>query len=417
MQIASNDVTTPVTPGTTPDYGSGNPLHRLMHLVERVGYSAELEYYLLDETQYLFSVRSFEFYGPSGGDAGILDPKQQLNKEDFQKQNVKDFATGPLFLARGWVSDGNWSAPYLRVSYDGGPDSPLSRANGGSLGPEVQLWIKVQGNQTPELLTVPYNEATDRYEVELWGYTEATPVQNVVDEKGLQALERGEILIRPDLIRGRRADFAREGLDNRTMWDVAPEHCMHPLRPLRVECAWTNAKTTVWDNNGGSNYRMEFNQLLRGWDSYLGTGFSSNPHGGVGGLQFLNLFSNYFGHKARPELGRTLEAWNLDAQGQTGKPGFSERFLAVDYLDLHLLHPNSGIGLHRHRDNQEIFLILKGQGFMVTGDWCITPQRERCLEVRKLREGSMTLLKPGGLHGLMNTTDERMELFMFGGYD
>ena len=34
-----------------------------------------------------------ELYGPSGGDADVLDPTQQDNKTDFQKQNVETFRT------------------------------------------------------------------------------------------------------------------------------------------------------------------------------------------------------------------------------------------------------------------------------------------------------------------------------------
>jgi len=54
---------------------------------------------------------------------------------------------------------------------------------------------------------------------------------------------------------------------------------------------------------------------------------------------------------------------------------------------------------------------------MVTGDWCKSPRRERCLEIRTLKAGHYALLKPGELHGLMNATDADSFLLMFGGYD
>jgi mannose-6-phosphate isomerase-like protein (cupin superfamily) len=38
-------------------------------------------------------------------------------------------------------------------------------------------------------------------------------------------------------------------------------------------------------------------------------------------------------------------------------------------MDLHILKPECGIGIHRHRDNQEIFFLLSGTGIMVMGDW------------------------------------------------
>ena len=94
-----------------------------------------------------------------------------------------------------------------------------------------------------------------------------------------------------------------------------------------------------------------------------------------------------------------------------------EKFFAVDYADLHLLKNNCGIGLHRHRDNQEIFFLLQGQAVMVTGDWYQFPDRERCFELRTLRAGHFAMLKPGGLHGMMNATDSDIHLLMFGGYD
>lgn len=87
----------------------------------------------------------------------------------------------------------------------------------------------------------------------------------------------------------------------------------------------------------------------------------------------------------------------------------------VDYMDLHILKPNCGIGLHRHRDNQEVFFMIEGEGLMVVGDWNKFP--ERCFEIRTLLPGHLAMLKGGNLHGLMNTTDENISLFMFGGYD
>jgi mannose-6-phosphate isomerase-like protein (cupin superfamily) len=51
----------------------------------------------------------------------------------------------------------------------------------------------------------------------------------------------------------------------------------------------------------------------------------------------------------------------------------------MEYMDLHILKPECGIEIHRHRDNQEIFFVLKGAGVMVTGDWCQFPTREAVL--------------------------------------
>ncbi len=156
---------------------------------------------------------------------------------------------------------------------------------------------------------------------------------------------------------------------------------------------------------------------LRGWDNFLAAGTSNNPHGGIGKLDYRNLISNYGRFAGSGELARTIEPWSFDAfgnkQGQTSR----EEFMAVDYMDLHIVHEDCGIGLHRHRDNQEVFLMVDGRALMFVGDWCKMPERERSIEVRTLRSGHMAMLKGGNLHGVINTTDERMILFMFGGYD
>ncbi|HEY7768347.1 cupin domain-containing protein, partial [Longimicrobium sp.] len=137
----------------------------------------------------------------------------------------------------------------------------------------------------------------------------------------------------------------------------------------------------------------------------------------VGFLHYRNLLSNYFRFKDSRELGRELQPFMFDAYGSKEHTRDREAFLAVDYVDLHILQPECGIGIHRHRDNQEIFFLMQGDGLMVMGDWEKSPARERCFEIRTLRPGHFTLLKPGELHALMNIGTEPMTLLMFGGYD
>jgi mannose-6-phosphate isomerase-like protein (cupin superfamily) len=265
-------------------------------------------------------------------------------------------------------------------------------------------------------LQVPRSKRNGRYEIEIWGYPNGDLAPHL-DENDRQLHELGAIVARPDIIRGRSSDFDRDGLDERLVVGVASDHGMHPILPLHVELAWYTLDERHWDSQDGANYHYEFNMIVRGWDHYLKVGRSGNPHGGIGGLEYRNLLSNYFEHGERQELGRVLQSWNFNAFGVKHPEGGFESFMAVDYMDLHLLDGNSGIGLHRHRDNQEIFLCMRGQGFMVVGDWCKMPNRERCVEVRTLRAGHFAMLKGGQMHGLMNATDESMHLFMFGGYD
>ena len=161
-----------------------------------------------------------------------------------------------------------------------------------------------------------------------------------------------------------------------------------------------------------------FEMKVRGWSSYLAVGRSLNPHGGVGYLEYRNLFSNYFRYRGSGELARRLEPWNFDAFGNKGhNSGDTEPTMSVEYMDLHVLDAACGIGLHRHRDNQEVFLMMEGDGLMVIGDWADSGSRARAFELRRLPAGSLALLEGGNLHALMNPTDQRAALFMFGGYD
>jgi mannose-6-phosphate isomerase-like protein (cupin superfamily) len=416
MEIIHTDSVFKVEPGTPPDYNKGNSLLKLLGLAEALDLAAEREFYVMGQAQFLVPFDFLELYGPAGGDFQILDPTEQDNKTDFQKQNVRDFRTTDTYLVRGLASAGDWTGPFLRVSYRGGPDSRLSEAAQHNLGERIKLWIRVGGVATPTYVDVPYNPRTDRYEVEFWGYP-GNNLRGLLDVKGRASLDAGALQVRTDLVHGNASDFDRDGLDDKYLVQVAPTNTMHPILPLHVELAWADSSAQFWDSKNGANYQYEFNMVLRGWSNYLDVGISANPHGGVGFLEYRNLLSNYGRYAGTKELGRQLEAWNFDANGSKGHGNRREEFMAVDYMDLHILKPSCGIGLHRHRDNQEVFLMMSGRGIMVVGDWNKTPQRERCFEIRTLRSGHFAMLKGGNLHALLNPTDEDTFLFMFGGYD
>jgi mannose-6-phosphate isomerase-like protein (cupin superfamily) len=421
MSIVSGDKVFPVRPPATVDYKTDNPLARLMSLLEAVELAAEREHYLLNQVQYLIPYDFLELYGPSGDTWNITDARQQDNKEDFQKQNIKDFRCTDTWLARGWAttrgdsSDGDWTGPFLFLSYRAGPDSRLSQTSGHRLGPSVRVYVRI-GQGAGTKLDVPYNPRTGRYEVEIWGYG-GNDLRGKLGEKGQAALDRGGLIANPALVQGKYGDFAREGLDNRDMRTVAPDNIMHPVLPLSIELAWADKTETWWDSRSGANYHYQFNMIYRGWDNFLQVGVSEAPHGGFGFLHFRNVLSNYFAFRDSHELGRDVEPWMYDANRQKGPALRREEFMAVEYMDLHVLKPECGIGIHRHRDNQEIFFLLTGTGIMVTGDWCEMPDRERCFEIRTMTAGSFSLLKPGNLHALFNVTDEDISLLMFGGYD
>ncbi len=413
MQIVDTDKVNAVQ--GEPNYNANNPLVKLMGVIERVELAAEREFYVADGLEYLFPFDYLELYGPQGDNSGVLNPRHQNSKTDFQKQNISHFRLTDVHVIRGWASAGDWTGPFLRVSYRGGPDSVLSQAAGG-LGHKVKMWIKVGNQATPSLIELPYNETSDRYEVEMWG-DPGFPLRDALDDKGKASFDRGELTVRNDLILGSRDDFQRENLNGVKIWQRATDHTMHPMLPLHIEVAFANEAETVWDSNFGANHHYEFSMSFRGWNHFIETGVSPNPHGGVGFLEYRNLFSNYKGGNGPDELGRELNDWNLDSHGSKAPGKRYESFMAVDYMDLHILKPTCGIGIHRHRDNQEVFLMMQGKGYMVEGDWCQMPHRERAFEVRTLTTGSLALCKTGQLHGLFNSTDEDTWLFMFGGYD
>ncbi|HEY7770033.1 MAG TPA: hypothetical protein VIB55_17850, partial [Longimicrobium sp.] len=265
--IASDDVRV-VPPGTTPNYNRANPLLRLLDLAAQSHLSAERELYLDASLQMLIPFSHLELYGPQGAGYQVTDPRRQDDKTDFQKQNIASFVTTDAYLSRGWVSAGDWTGPFLKLSYSGDPDSPLGAAAGRPLGESIRVWLRVAGTATASALRVPYNDATARYELEIWGYP-GSDLDKLLGDKGRGALQRGELVCRPDLVQGTWADFQRDGLDGRNVLEVAPGHAMHPLLPLHVEVAWADDAERTWDSLGGANYQYEFNMTLRGWNSYL----------------------------------------------------------------------------------------------------------------------------------------------------
>lgn len=416
MDIVHSDTVVRVAPGTTVNYDANNPLLKLLQLIECTTLAGERLWYDADRFQYLFPIRSLSLYGPQGTDADVLDPRLQDNKADFQKQNVRDFVIGDTAVVRGIVSIGSWSGPFLRLSYPGGPETPLATAAKRSLGEAIRLSLKVGDAASSTPIRVPYNARSHRYEIEFWGYP-GSDLRSLLDSRTAAAFDCGELVVNLALVHGDENSFSREGVETRLMREVAPTDAMHPILPLRIEVAWATEALDAWDSQDGRNYVYEFNMPHRGWDRFLTVGTSPNPHGGVGFLEYRNLLSNYGAFAEMKELSRHVEPWMFNAFNTKSAAGSEEPFMSVNYLDLHIIKAHSGLGLHRNRDNSEIYFMMDGRGFMVLGDWCQFPQRERCFEIRTMRRGDLVMLKGGNLHGLMNATDEDLFLLMLGGYD
>jgi len=412
-QIVHSDAVFRVAPGTSPDYDNANTMLALLAVVEHVRFAAERECYDPASLQHLMPLSWLELWGPAPPDTDNLDPARQDNKNDFQKQNVRRFHLADTQAARGWAAAGDWRGPFLALSYRGGPDSALAEG-GAQLGDAIGCRLSIPG-RGEATLRAPYDPESDRYCVELWG-RDQTSAGAGLGARGEAAVASGRLLGRPDLVSGSPADFERMAVDGRDMRGVSANHTMHPILPLYLDVTWTAQA----DGGGATDgpHRLGFEMLVRGWDNYLSVGFSGNPHGGVGTLEYRTLLSNYGAYAGSGELARMLEDYNFNAHGtKEHAAGAREAFMAVDYMDLHILEPACGIGLHRHRDNQEIFFMLHGEGIMVIGDWADSGRRARSFEVRRLAPGHFAMLKGGNLHGLMNPADTPASLFMFGGYD
>lgn len=413
-QPVHGDAVFRVDPNTPRDYDKDNALVTLLEIVEKVRLAAERECYDSGSLQHLLPHTWLELWGPSPPETDNLDPTTQDNKTDFHKQNVRRFHLADTQATRGWATAGDWSGPFLSLTYRGGPDSALSEAVGGQIGDAVGCVVSILG-RPQATLRAPYDPETDRYVVEIWG-RDQNGLRAALGERGQAAVDGGSLVGRTDLVSGGAGDFTREANDGKDLRGVSTQHTMHPVLPLYADVTWTA------DPGGGGAqdgpHRLGFEMLVRGWDTYLSVGYSSNPHGGVGTLEYRTLLSNYGAYQGSGELARELEPYNFDAFGNKGhKSGDREPFMAVDYMDLHVLEPACGIGLHRHRDNQEIFFMLEGEGIMVVGDWADSGRRARSFEVRRLAPGHLAMLKGGNLHGLMNPADVPNSLFMFGGYD
>lgn len=73
-----------------------------------------------------------------------------------------------------------------------------------------------------------------------------------------------------------------------------------------------------------------------------------------------------------------------------------------NFMDYTIMPPGTTIGAHRHgMDQEEYYLILQGQGEMSLEDRCFA-----------VGPGDLVRNPPGGRHGLVNTGDEPLHLFV-----
>ncbi len=102
-----------------------------------------------------------------------------------------------------------------------------------------------------------------------------------------------------------------------------------------------------------------------------------------------------------------LDLERVQAHEGRGEILFHRPFSAGDFsgpwnfVDYAVLPPGTSIGVHTHGANEELYVVLEGEGTMHLDD------REF-----PVRAGSMVLNRPGGTHGLRNDGDAPLRLLV-----
>ncbi|MEZ9819938.1 cupin domain-containing protein [Shewanella sp. 10N.286.45.A1] len=73
----------------------------------------------------------------------------------------------------------------------------------------------------------------------------------------------------------------------------------------------------------------------------------------------------------------------------------------VDFIDRVVIPPNSTVGYHKHANNEEIYIVIEGQGAMNLNGKDIS-----------IKKGDMILNQPFGEHGLVNNSDSVIDILV-----
>ena len=73
----------------------------------------------------------------------------------------------------------------------------------------------------------------------------------------------------------------------------------------------------------------------------------------------------------------------------------------VDFMDRVVVPPGTTIGFHRHGNNEEMYIVLNGNGRMRIED-----------EEVVVKQGDMILNPAGGQHGLTNDSDDDIDILV-----
>ena len=73
----------------------------------------------------------------------------------------------------------------------------------------------------------------------------------------------------------------------------------------------------------------------------------------------------------------------------------------IDFFDRVVVPPGSTIGFHKHGKNEEMYIVLEGNGLMKIEDDEVT-----------VGKGDMILNPAGGRHGLVNNSRENIDILV-----
>lgn len=73
----------------------------------------------------------------------------------------------------------------------------------------------------------------------------------------------------------------------------------------------------------------------------------------------------------------------------------------IDFVDYTTVPPGSVIGKHRHTGNEEMYFVVAGQPLVTVGD-----------DVRRLGAGSLSVVRNGESHQLVNDTAENVTILV-----
>jgi mannose-6-phosphate isomerase-like protein (cupin superfamily) len=82
--------------------------------------------------------------------------------------------------------------------------------------------------------------------------------------------------------------------------------------------------------------------------------------------------------------------------------GSSDFKTKLEFLNYTILPSGTTIGIHQHGDNEELYIVLEGNGVMTVDG-----------ESRDVCAGDVIVNKPFGSHGIINNSNQDLKLLVF----